>query len=387
MQLRHAAWYLVVATMLMSREAAAADETVKASSELAVYQDSFAVTVFTPTVAGSVESPTAGWAVNGRYLVDVVSAASPDIVSTASRRWSEVRHAGNVGAAYKPGTFGIAVNAAISSTPDYLSLNGGGQTSLDLDEKNWTLLAGYSFGHDRIGRTGTPFSVFSRSLDSHLITVGATRVLSPSSVLGVVFDATLESGDQSKPYRYIPLFDKDVAARIPAGASPTLVAESRLNEKPLERLPLERRRIALTTRFAHRSDLGTFRVEERLYADTWGLFASTSDARFLFDLSKRVIFWPRLRFHTQSAVSFWQRAYVGESGGVVPEYRAGDRELGALFTVGAGLGARWMVGRVGSENDVALTTSVDGYWTKFADALYVTERYSTLGVVGLEVTF
>ncbi len=387
MQLSRGGPWLAYLLLFATRSAVAGDETIKASSEIAAYRDSFAVSVVTPTIAASVESPTAGWSVNGRYLVDVVSAASPDIVSTASRRWSEVRHAGSVGGAYKPATFGIAVNAAASSTPDYLSLNGGGQTSLDLDEKNWTLLAGYSFGQDRIGRTGTPFSMFSRSLDSHLLTAGVTRVLTPAAILGFVFDATFESGDQSKPYRYIPLFDKDVARSIPAGASPTLVAETRLNEKPLERLPLERRRLALTTRFAHRSDLGTLRLEERIYADTWGLFASTSDARFMFDLSKRVIVWPRLRFHTQSAVSFWQRAYVGEPGGGVPEYRAGDRELGALMTVGTGLGARWMLGRVGNENDVALTTSLDGYWTKFADALYVTERFSALGVVAVEVTF
>lgn len=377
----------LVALSAFPSVANAGDETVKASSELAVYQDSFKVSVFTPTIAGSVENPTAGWAINGRYLVDVVSAASPDIVSTASPRWSEVRHAGSVGASYKPGTFGIALNSAISSTPDYLSLLGGGAASLDLDEKNWTLLAGYTFGRDRIGRTGTPFSVFSRTLDTHLLTLGVTRVINPSSLFGIVVDATLENGDQSKPYRYIPLFDKDVAKTIQRGASPTVVANSRLNEKPLERLPLERTRVAVTARYALRNDYGTFRAEERMYTDTWGLLATTTDVRYMFDLSRRVIVWPRLRFHAQSAVNFWERAYVGEPGGGIPIYRAGDRELGALITVGTGLGARWMIGKAGDENDIALTTSIDGYWTRFADALFVTERFSTLGVVGGEVTF
>src|SRR5262245_27253799 len=74
--------------------------TTKASAEVGAYADSVAVEVLTPTVAGSVESPTAGWRVDGHYLVDVVTAASPDIVATASRRWTEVRQAGHIGGRY-----------------------------------------------------------------------------------------------------------------------------------------------------------------------------------------------------------------------------------------------------------------------------------------------
>ena len=59
---------------------------VRASSEVAGYSDTDHVAVVTPSVAGHVGNPAAGWSVDGSYLVDVISAASVDIVSTASRR-------------------------------------------------------------------------------------------------------------------------------------------------------------------------------------------------------------------------------------------------------------------------------------------------------------
>ena len=44
-------------------------------------------------IHAAVESPTAGWNVGGSYLVDVVTAASPDIVSEASPPVRDIRQA------------------------------------------------------------------------------------------------------------------------------------------------------------------------------------------------------------------------------------------------------------------------------------------------------
>jgi len=361
--------------------------TARASAEVGGYVDSTATSVLTPSVAGTVEDPTAGWGISGRYLVDMVSAASPDIVSTASPNWKEVRHAGNLGFRYKPGNYGIAANASTSYTPDYLSLGASAQLTQELDEKNLTLVEGYGFGHDTIGRTGTPFSVFSRTLDYHSISLGASRVVNTGLVLGLFGDAVLERGDQSKPYRYVPVFAPDVAARVPAGASATSVANTRLQARPLEQLPLERDRFALTGRLAWRGESTTLRLEERGYADSWGLRASTTDARYFIDASRRFTIWPHGRFHVQNGTSFWKRAYSATSVHDLPALRTGDRELGPLFTVGAGGGMRIALGGAGSLDDLVWTTTLDGFYTAFSDAIYVTTRYSALLTTGMEVTF
>ena len=361
--------------------------TARASAEVGAYMDSTATSVLTPSVAGTVENPTAGWGISGRYLVDVVSAASPDIVSTASPNWKEVRHAGNLGFRYKPGNYGVSASASTSYTPDYLSLSGGAQLTQELDEKNLTLIEGYGFGHDTIGRTGTPFSVFSRSLAYHSIQLGASRVVNTGLVIGFFGDAVLERGDQSKPYRYVPVFAPDIAARIPAGASATTIANSRLQARPLEQLPLDRNRFAVTGRLAWRGESTTLRFDERGYTDSWGQRASTTDARYFIDASRRFTIWPHARFHVQNGADFWKRAYSSTGVHDLPALRTGDRELGPLFTFGGGGGMRIALGGVGALDDLVWTTTLDGFYTAFSDAIYVTTRYSALLSTGMEVTF
>jgi hypothetical protein len=361
--------------------------TTRGFTEIGGYQDSVAVSVLTPSVGASVEDPTSGWGIDGRYLVDFVTAASPDIVATASPRWSEVRHAGNLGARYKPGTFGVAVSGSASTTPDYLALSGRALLTQELDDKNLTLTAGYGYGHDTIGRTGTPFSVYSHGLAYHTISAGVTRLLGPSAVLGISSDVILEDGDQSKPYRYVPMFEPGVASTIARGASVSDVAGLRIQARPLEHLPTSRQRAALSTRLAWRLDGATLRLDERLYADTWALAASTTDARVLFDVTSRWTLWPHVRFHVQSGVSFWQRAYAALDAEHLPSLRTGDRELSPLANSGLGGGARVALGRPGALQDYALTFTVDGTWTSFFDAMYVKDRLAGISVLGLEVTF
>jgi hypothetical protein len=367
--------------------ASAEEGESRVATEVAAYQDTLAVSVLTPSVSAVTRSATTGWGGNARYLVDVVSAASPDIVSTASRRWTEVRHAGNIGASYKPDDFGVAANASISSTPDYLALGGSGRMTKELDDKNLTLLGGYGYGHDTIGRTGTAFSVFSRALDYHTLSAGLTRVLNPSMVLGVLGETTIERGDQSKPYRYVPVFAPDVAPTIARGASVDAVTSAALPVRPIEQLPLGRERYSLSLRFSWRMTSSTIRLDERGYADSWELRATTTDIKWLFDLGPRVIVWPHARVHAQSGVSFWRRAYIARNVHDLPAVRTGDRELGPLASGGLGGGIRIALGPEGHLDDWVLTGTLEGTYTGFLNALYVTERYAGLLAVGLEVGF
>lgn len=360
---------------------------VRAGLEVGAYHDDVGVGVLTPSVTGHVDNPLSGWALDARYLVDVVSAASPDIVSTASRRWSETRHAGNVGGRYQPGNVGVALNATTSYTPDYLALGASAQVNEDLLAKTLTLVQGYGFGHDVIGRAGTSFSAFSRELDYHTVTLGASRVVNPSLVVGVFGDLVVERGDQSKPYRYVPIFSAANAERIGRGEAAETVARLRSQPRPLEQLPLGRERGALTARLALRLPIAaSLRLEERLYLDSWGLEASTTDARVIFDVGSRVMLWPHVRFHVQGGVDFWQRAYVG-SAGDLPAWRTGDRELGPLASTAVGGGVRLALGSEGRRDDWLLTVTVDGTNTQFFDAVYVSSRLAGLAVTRLEVAF
>jgi hypothetical protein len=361
--------------------------TKRASLEMATYTDSDHVTVYSPSIAASIENVTQGVSLRGSYLVDVVSAASVDIVSTASQAWHEVRNAGTLETEYKPHEFGITIGGSVSSEPDYLSYGLGFSLTQELNEKNTVITGGYGYGHDIAGRSTTPFSVFSRVIEHGTFNLGVTQVVNRSTVASVAADLMLDDGDQSKPYRYIPMFAPNVVPQVPLGASIAWVTANRLPERPLEQLPLSRQRFALTGRLGHRFEASTLRLEERIYDDSWQLVASTTDARWIFDVGKRFAIWPHARFHMQSSVNFWQRAYVSNNangGWDLPEFRTGDRELGPLRTFTGGAGIRCFLGTRADPQAWSLTLQGDAMYTNFLDDLYLTSRTGGLGSLTFE---
>jgi len=212
-------------------------------------------------------------------------------------------------------------------------------------------------------------------------------VLGRSSIASLQVDGTFERGYLAKPYRYVPLFSSAVASLVPRGASVDRVNQLRLDPRPNDQVPNERDRAALTARFAHRWSTSTLRLEERVYADDWALLASTSDVRYLFDAGRRWMFWPHLRFHVQSGVSFWQRAYIGELGPsgawMIPTYRTGDRELGPLHTISLGAGAKFRLGN-DARTRFSLVLEADTGLTRYLDALFVSNRQSIVSTLAFE---
>jgi hypothetical protein len=358
---------------------------VAASTEIGTYADSDHVYVFTPSIAGSLTNVVAGWSVHARYLVDVVSAASADVVSTASPPFVEVRQAGTFDAAYKPHNFGVAVNGAVSVEPDYTSVVGGATVTQDLLAKNLTVLFGYSHMHDIAGRSGTPFSVFSRTLDRDAFKGGLTILVDRATVLSFVADVMVEYGDPSKPYRYVPLFSPGVV--VPVGASIATVNQLRVSERALEQLPLTRDRFALTMRWAHRLHRSTMRFDERAYVDTWGLKATTTDLRWFFDIGSRVEIGPHARFYAQTPVDFWQRAYVLQPDFTYPAIRTGNRELGPLVNITGGASFRAALGTDLAPRKWVLGLDFNMTSTQYLDDIYLTQRLAGVGSISLEGAF
>lgn len=358
---------------------------VRAGSEASVYGDTTHVYVLTPAISASIERPTAGWSVGGRFLVDVVTAASPDVVSTASPKFTEVRHAGGLDGAYKPGNTGVSLTSAYSNESDYFSILGGAAIDQDLDEKNWNLRLGYNFSQDTIGRAGTPYDVYSKKVSRHAAFLSVSRALAPSTLAVFVLDGGYDDGDTSKPYRYVPLFSRVEAARVPEGAPIAYVNLHRVPEKVIEQLPVERTRGAFTARLLHRFATSTLRLDERAYADTWELLASSTDVRWIFDLGRRWEVGPHLRFHAQSAVSFWERAYVSSGAGDVPRFRSNDRELGTLLSGTFGGRIRFAVGSDREPDAFVVGLFGDATSTRFFDSIYLTQRFALISGLTFEV--
>ena len=362
---------------------------VKAGLDIAGYADTTNVYVFTPSVNGSITSPTAGWNVGGSFVVDIVSAASPDIVSSASLAYHEQRYAGVLSGGYKPGRYGVQLTGTLSDEPDYISAGGGVAVTADLNDKLTTPRLSVSRDHDMIGRGPNNFI---SSLDTTEVEAGVTMVLNSKTLMVVGATGQFERGDQSKPYRYVPMFDPGIVPFIPPGASAALVNKFRI-DKPLEQLPTARDRYALGVRLNHRLGIATLRIDERIYYDSWQLKASTTDGRIVVDAGKRLRIWPHVRVNAQTGANFYQLAY-GESTNAtttgaptLPLYRTDDRELSPLITLTGGGGARIALGSVEAKTQWGLNLSGDVMYTKYFDTLYITFRTAVYGTVGIDAEF
>lgn len=361
------------------------DVDYKAGLEIATYNDDDALDAVSPSLSLAATHPTEGWNVGAHVMVDVISAASADIVATASRRFDDVRFASSLGGGYKIGPVTAGLNGALSVESDYIGRSVGLSARTDLLDKALSPQLAYTFGFDTLGRADTDFDVFHRKLQSHAINAGASLVVDGSTL--VVAHATLqfELGDRSQPYRHVPMFSAEVVPSLPKGASPKLVAYARADVMPLEQLPQDRFRYALLLRGAHRLDESTtVRGDERLYIDSWGQFGSTTDARYFLDLDEKLRVDGHLRFHVQGPVDFWQFAYVVEEvpgrGVVLPELRTGNRELGPLLTATLGGGARYQITEMFS-----LQLQLAGIYTRFFDHLYIRDRIGVFTSTTAEV--
>jgi tetratricopeptide (TPR) repeat protein len=369
---------------------------VRLAGDLSGYSDTNSVAVYTPAINASLVSPTAGWNIGGNFLVDAVSAASPDIVSSASPPFEEFRYAYGLTGGYKPGLYGAQASVSSSSSPDYVSYTAGGRLTADLNDKLITPTLGYSYSYDKIGRGPNnylhDFNPLKGYIHTHEIEAGVTFVMSPTSILLIGGTVSIERGDGSQPYRYIPMFDpQNVAPFVPAGATVDLVNRTRLPVKPLEQLPTERDRFAIGARFNKRMQNATLRLEQRFYLDTWGMKASSTDSRYMVDLSRRLRVWPHLRLHAQTDTNFYNLAYsaILDPGGqiIVPLYRTTDRELSPLITATAGGGVRLGLGEPEGEVRYGLTLVGDVMYTRYLKSLYVTSRTAVYGTVGFDVEF
>ena len=373
---------------------------VKAAIETSGYADTNHVYVFSPELIASVASPTSGWNIGGSYTLDMVTAASPDIVSEASHRYKERRNAATIGGGYKPGLYGVTVGADVSIEPDYVSRGVSAAVTGDFRDKLVTPRLGIHYGHDTIGRGGgattpgspTPFDHYSKTLDNTQFDAGVTWVLSPTMVLVTTTTLTLERGDQSKPYRYVPMFDPATAGRVPVGFTIDRVNQFRLPIRPLEQLPTERNRYALGGRIVKRFGNATLRLEQRFYTDSWATKASTTDGRYMMDISRHFRVWPHVRLHAQTGTDFYNRAYTAfvdqnTLAITLPTYRTGDRELAPLVTATLGGGTRIALSSPEASTQFAILVSGDFMYSKFLNSLFVTTRSAVYGTVGFEAEF
>ena len=342
LQLTLATWLAMGASL-----ASAQDGEWRANADALIYTDADNVQAYSPQ--GGVERTIDedGGAVGARVTIDVVSAASVDVVSQATPHYQETRAQGEVYGAKAFGGFLPRLGYTFSWEPDYISHTPILSLISELGTPDSVLNVAYGFSHDRISRAGSPRDAFSATLLTSTATLGLTQTLTPRLLVRGVYTFTAQWGYMEKIYRYVPLFTPSAlaAAQETGGVGFDDFNDYRSPLRPPEEVPDRRRRHAFAFRGLYYLPAinASLRLDYQFYVDDWEMQAHIIEPgiRSIVRTHWEVGGW--VRVYRQNAAYFWKRTYLtNEAEDELPALRTADRDLSpyTAMTFGGHLGWR-----------------------------------------------
>ncbi len=219
------------------------------------------------------------WAANLFLTTDSMSGASPlyhDTLSGASgESINDFRKAGSINFTRYFERAALRFGGAYSSEDDYIgrSLNVG--ASFDSEDRNTSYDFAIAVNRDGIDSTNGVAEQETRRGEQ--LSVGLTRVLSPSSIIAASLGFAHGSGYFNDPY------------------------------KPLDKRPDGRDETTLLVRYNkyYNNADAALRLSYRYYQDSWALDAHTIDAAWEQNLAHDFILTPSLRYYSQGKADFY----------------------------------------------------------------------------------
>jgi hypothetical protein len=348
---------LVVAALLLAVSTSAEPVVVTPAARVGVYQDSDHTTILTAS-AGAGGKLNDRVTLGARYLVDVVSSASVDVVSQATGTFHDLRQDISVSAGYDDQTRALALGYSFSTEDDWTSHNVSLSGSYDLLEHNLTLSASLAYQTNAITRANS--IGFERSLQAYLATLSASYTLTPRDLLQVSLAPSLYHGFQSSPYRYLTVQDQAI----------------------LENYPDTRFRQALVLRYHHYfSGEWALRNHARFYADSYGVESLTVGSEAAWE--RAPFEWSlALRGYGQTRARFYREVYTA------PErYMSRDKELSRFVDVFLGPTFGYQPSAGGPFSALRFDARVSAFYFRFFEFAALEDRYGVVADVGASATF
>jgi hypothetical protein len=349
-----------LALVAMQQTAAAENEFV---TKTQVYTDSDHTVVVSPLVRIAKEAWRGG-TLGAGFVADIISSASVDVVTNATKHMSDFRKEATLSLGQKLGETTLSGAYIYSTENDYTSHNGSVGVSRDLLQRNTTLALGYAFSMNAVGRSGTPSALW-KSLQVHGVDASWTQVLSPRMLLQAAYSFQYDGGYQASPYRFVHLESGDLTTVLMS--VPEADPETRYRNAFV---------VALKRHLFQDSAL---EVDYRFYFDNWGVMSHTAQAQYLVDFGVLTLRF-RERFYYQNAASFFQSHYVTQQ-----PFMTADRELSTFFSNLAGVKAVVKLDRVVA--GLSLEAKADFFYFYYIDFAYLASRIGANLGLGLSLRF
>lgn len=272
------------------------------------------------------------------YYVDMVSNASIDVVTTASK-YKETRNEYNLGLDYVVRDSSISVSTSKSKEPDYIASG----TSIDVSQEVFggmtTLSLGYTRAHDDVGRTG--YEGFFDKATHWRYRFGVTQILSPRWLTSANFEAVSDDGYLGSPYRVARVFGAAIPERNPRTRSSRAIKLRSLGEV---------------------SPGHAVRVEYRYFWDTWDVKSHTAELGYIRQFGDLWLVDWYGRYYKQDRALFYSDNASSET-----VYISRNRQLSTYKTTALGAKMAYTVKRVPGSYEIKLNGAYEFIRTKFSD--------------------
>jgi hypothetical protein len=277
---------------------------------------------------------------NGHYYVDSVSAASIDVVASASA-YQEERTEYSAGVDFLHEKTMLSAGYTNSEENDFTADTVFFSVAQDFFGDLTKLSMGYSRGWDEVRKIE---STFKRDVDRQNYKLGLSQILSKNSLMGIDLETITDEGYLNNPYRRYRFID-------PLDASSFQYAE--------EVYPETRTSTAVALRglyyLPYRASL---KAEYRYFTDSWGVAAHTYGLDYVHPIGEQWVLEGRYRFYTQTQADFYQDLFPFEGS---QDFMARDKELSTYndHTIGAGLTYEFGKGVMSHVERLKVTVLID----------------------------
>jgi hypothetical protein len=314
-------------------------------------------------------------------LIDGVSGASPgsgpvsrNSVPLAESR--DIRRGGDISLGLTFGPHRLTPQISYSQENDYVSWAGGFNYSLELNDKNTVINAGWSHAYDRILPTQFAYLNGRQIKNTDELIVGVTQLLGPQTVVSL--DGTIghAEGYLNDPYRSV-VFDE---TPLDPNAQVVLSGEKRPSTRDSQSLFLS------ATQAVPRLN-ASVEGSYRYYHDSYGIIANTVGIQWFQKIGQVAIVSPSFRYYRQGAAHFYGIQFPGDPDfdpSHVPRYYSSDYRLSFLETFTLGIDGTI---HLGERCDFRL--GYQRYWMRGLDHQTLQSTYpgANIFTIGLSYSF
>ena len=245
------------------------------------------------------------------YYVDSISAASIDVVTSASP-YNEKRTEVGMGFDWLYADALMGVSYTHSDESDYQSDTYGINVAQEVFGGMTTIGMGYYHGDDVVERVDTDFE---DSIDRDGFRIGVNQVLTPRVVATLDYEAVLEEGFLNNPYR---------SARVQGAQVPEVYPGTRTSQT------------FAASGLASVSPDMSVHGGYRYFTDTWDIRSHTFEAGASRHITPTLLADLNLRYYTQDGASFYSDNFEQEY-----NYMARDKELSTFDSWSIGGRLTW----------------------------------------------